>query len=72
MTTTTTRLTDEDRQIIAKARELAEALTSEAVREVTGCGPVGPALVFIDAFGRAQVMLGDLADLAERLGDDRV
>jgi hypothetical protein len=57
-------LTDLDRSTIAKARDLA-ALSGKEIRETTGHDD--PAMALAAAMGRAQVLLTELADLAERL-----
>jgi hypothetical protein len=61
------RLTGQDRRAIAEARELA-AVPAGQIREFTGetDGDLARAI----ALGRAQVLLGQLADLAARLGGD--
>ena len=62
-----TALTDGDRQLIARARELAALPDADAIEAYTGKGhPESFAVVL----GRAQVTLGCLAGLAERLGGD--
>jgi len=62
-------LTDQDRRTIASARELA-VLTGEQIRgqygqdaEISDSAPLARAL------GKAQFLLGELADLAERLSE---
>jgi hypothetical protein len=66
---TAPRLTDADRDIIARARELAGALDLAALRAVTGASPELPVtLVHADALGIAQHLLAGLAAIAERPG----
>ena len=67
----TPALTDHDRSIIIKARELAALRTTEAVRErFAGWGDnVAPA--YAEAFGAARWLLEELAVIAERLGGAR-
>lgn len=60
-------LTDLDRRAITKARQLADAYGTDAIREVTGSTATDYALVIGEAFGAAQAYLTILADLAERL-----
>ena len=64
-------LSDHDRYIIARARELAALRTTEAVRErFAGWGDdVAPA--YAEAFGAARCLLEELAVIAERLGGAR-
>jgi hypothetical protein len=59
------RLTDRDRHLIAQARELAEARGKD-IRD----GDDDLIAAYGGALGRAQYMLGELADLAERLAAD--
>ena len=66
--TETTRLTDADRDIIMRARDLAGAHGDAAVREVTGAPPHAiSAMVYSEALGAAQYLLGELAAIIERL-----
>jgi hypothetical protein len=60
------RLTADDRRIIARARALAALPGTAAIEAYTGKADVGEA--FAVALGRAQVLLACLADIAERLG----
>jgi hypothetical protein len=62
------RLTDDDRRIIARARELAALRGADAFCEHTGKTALDMAHAV--ALGQAQVTLGWLADIAERLGGD--
>ena len=77
MTTTTTHLTDYDRYVLAKARELAagDDGTAEALRaHLTPAGIIKPAdpdeMLYPIAYGNAKWLLGELAALAGRLGGD--
>jgi hypothetical protein len=64
-----TALTAADRDLIGRARELAAAIGTDALRAVTGAGPdTDPAMVIADALGRAQYLLGELAAVIERPG----
>lgn len=56
-------LTDSDRDHVARARKLA---TAADIREHTGEADLG--LAYAVALGEAKHLLGELADLAERLG----
>ena len=60
------KLTDEDRYLILRARELGALDGPDAICEHTGEAAVD--FAYIRAFGRAQPLLAELADLAERLG----
>ncbi len=73
MTNKTSRpvLSDLDRRVIAKARELAGAHGIDALRKVTGTKSDDPALIYGEAFGASQVWLRELIVLAERLAGDR-
>ena len=71
--TSVTRLTDHDRLIIAKARALAATSGHDELREhLADRGLIEPGRpdgdLFPFAFGVAAHLLGNLADLAERLG----
>jgi hypothetical protein len=63
------RLTEEDRRVIEKARELAALATPAAVREqFPGWG--GEMLpAYAEAFATARYVLGELAAIAGRLLD---
>lgn len=70
-----TRLTESDRRRIAQARRLAAANGHDEIREhLIGRGLLHRQYedreLFPFALGVAQQLLGDLADLAERLGGD--
>jgi hypothetical protein len=67
MPTMTARLTDSDRRIIRRARELDALRGLDAIRE--RFGEADNAMALAHAFGSAQHYLAELADLAERLGD---
>ena len=68
MDTTTTRLTDADRRLAARARELAAAQDADALRVIAGSRPgTDNAMVFGEALGIAQYLLGELAAAIERL-----
>jgi hypothetical protein len=58
-------LTDHDKQLIARARELAGLADLDAIREWTGRGETG--MAYAAALGIAQETLRRLTDLAERL-----
>jgi hypothetical protein len=64
-----TALTDHDRRRIAEARELAGLVTPDATRgRFPGWGDdLLPA--YVEAFTTGRYVLGDLAAIAERLGD---
>ncbi len=64
--TATARLTDHDRRLITRARELAGLPDMEAIRVQTGKDDSTSALAH--ALGQAQVLLDLLASLAEGLG----
>ena len=73
--TTRPSLTDHDRRIIAEARQLARLKGSEAIRAVlTPKGIIKPgdddAMVYPIAYGNAQVVLAELAEIASRLGGE--
>jgi hypothetical protein len=61
-------LTARDRELIARARELADAISVDELREVTGASE-GDALVLVLAFAMAgaQHLLDELCALAEQL-----
>ena len=56
-------LTDRDRGLLDRARELADAETTEALRDVIGTTSDNPAMVYAEAFGKAQHLLTELATL---------
>ena len=59
-------LTGQDREMITRARQLADLSGAAAVREHTGdSDPLGR---YVAAFGEAQHLLAELAALAGRLG----
>jgi hypothetical protein len=61
-----TGLTDHDRRIIERARELAALSSPAAVRErFPGWDDLRPA--YVEAFATATHVLSELADIAERL-----
>jgi hypothetical protein len=62
-------LTDADRATIARARELAQLGSINAVREHTGLDDSANA--YASAFGAAQWLLAELVAIAERLGGAR-
>lgn len=65
------RLTDDDRRLIAKARELAAPIGLTQTAAVVGFGHTADAtLIWGAAFGAAQTALLQLANLADRLGAD--
>lgn len=64
--TGTSALTERDRSIIARARELAGLDGIDAIAAATDAAD--PALAYGIAFGRAQSVLTELAAIAERLG----
>jgi hypothetical protein len=61
-------LTEDDRRIIAKARELAALPDANAVRTYAGKARFEEAAAY--TLGSAQAYLGLLADIAERLGGE--
>jgi hypothetical protein len=65
-------LTDADREIIARARDLAAAHGDAAIRKVTAAPEsTVSAMVYSDALGVAQYLLGEVVAIAERLaGED--
>ena len=64
-----TALTAADRDIIARARKLAAAHGDAAVREATAAPEAAvSAMVYSDALGVAQYLLGELAAIIERPG----
>ena len=68
-------LTDRERKLITEARELAVIRSSDAIREpLTPAGIIKPTdaddMVYPIAYGNAQVLLRELADLAARLGGE--
>jgi hypothetical protein len=65
------RLTARDRAIIGRARELADADTTEDFRRILSEKPdAEQSWVHATALGTAQHLLAELADLADRLADD--
>jgi hypothetical protein len=66
----TSRLTDHDRHVIAKARDLAELRTTALLTErFPGWGD-STAAVYAEAFGIARWLLDELAGIAERAGGE--
>ena len=63
----TANLTDEDRRLIAKARELAW-LRADGIRKATGQQDTG--MAFAAALGQAQHLLNELAAIITRLTED--
>jgi len=63
--TATDRLTDHDRRIIARARQLAESSGLEGVRSAAGDREID---TYAEAFGVAQYLLAELAAIIDRLG----
>lgn len=62
-------ITDADLDLARRAREMAGARDTAALRAVTGAGPeTDPAMVCADALGAAQYLLGELASIIERPG----
>lgn len=57
-------LTDSDHRSIDRARQLAEAVTIEAVREAAGDPGID---TYAEAYGVARVRLGDLLAIIGRL-----
>jgi hypothetical protein len=60
------RLSDADRHLIARARELAALRTTAAVNDRFP-GWADTAAAYAEAFGYARFIAGELAGLAERL-----
>ena len=67
MTTTTTRLTDEDRRVIARYRRL-RAMSPDQICDADRMPQNTDAYAY--AFGRVSAMADELAAIAERLGGD--
>ena len=68
MTATASRLTAADLDAISQARELADANDVDDFRRILGEQPdAGPSFVYAGALGKAQYLLGRLADLAEQV-----
>jgi hypothetical protein len=65
-----TALDDRDRELIARARKLAAALSLDEVRAVTGMECRDTALVDADALALAQHLLGELAAIVTRQLDE--
>ncbi len=64
-------LTRHDRDIIARARELAALrTTADVCKRFPGWGD-DPAPAYAEAFGAARWLLGELAVITERLGGAR-
>lgn len=61
-----TRLTDTDKNVLAKAHRLADA-HGRQVAEVVGTDTADIALVYAESFGVAQVLLHELALIVRRL-----
>lgn len=66
-----TELTDEDRALIIRARELAELRTTVDVRQRFDGWGDSTAAAYAEAFGVARYLLAELAEIAERLGGAR-
>ena len=69
MTATTTRLTDEDRRVIDKARELMGLYGGDDIADAIGVS-ADSGLVYPAAFGVAQELLRGLDAIVTRLGGD--
>ena len=65
----TSSLTDADRRVIAKARELASLRSTAAVNERFP-GWNDNAAAYAEAFGTARWLLDEVAWIAERLGGE--
>ena len=63
-------LTDADRRLIARARELASLRTGAAIDERFP-GWDSPGAAYAEAFGTAQWLLAELARIAERVAGQR-
>ena len=64
-------LTDSDRDIIRRAREMPPTVTMDTLRRLTGYDEdagAGDELVLHAALGRAGILLAELADRLEQLG----
>ena len=59
-------LTDRQREILDRARELADLRDEDAIRKAMAPGPPHPAMVYSEAFGAAQHLLTELAALVYR------
>jgi hypothetical protein len=63
------RITDADRRLVTRARELAAARDAGALRVIAGSRPgTDNAMVYGEALGVAQYLLGELAAVIARLG----
>ena len=56
-------LTDRERQLLDRARELADLQDEGAIRRAIGTRATDPAMVYSEAFGAAQHLLTELAAL---------
>jgi hypothetical protein len=64
-------ITDADRRLVTRARELAAARGADELRAIAGSRPGDdPVLVLTDALGVAQQLLGELAAVIRRLDGD--
>ena len=63
-------LTDQDRELIAKARDLAGLATTARVTERFPGWGGDTAAAYAEAFGTARWLLDELVAIAERVGDD--
>jgi hypothetical protein len=64
----TARITDADRRLVTRSRELADAHDMDALRVIAGSRPgVDGNMVRAEVLGVAQYLLGELASLIERL-----
>ena len=62
----TSRLTDHDRDIIGRARKLEAVSGADAVREHTGEADIG--MAYATAYGDARWSISELLGVIERLG----
>jgi len=64
------QITDADRRLAARARELAAAPDMDAVRAIVSRPGTDDNMVRAEALGVAQYLLGQLAAVIERLDGD--
>ena len=62
-----TGITDADRRLATRARELAAAQDADALRVITGRAGTDNAMAYAEALGVAQYLLGELAAVVDRL-----
>jgi hypothetical protein len=58
-------MNESDKELVARARDIEETVTGEAVRDRTG--EADTTLAYASAYAEARVMIGDLLAIIDRL-----